>query len=89
MQQETVSYLMDFGMKGLTASPLEWESAPSLPVSQQPCWTLDTKGFTFCDSTPALHLPSWQQRLCVDLLFLEQLITTADVGSPVPQSCSC
>jgi len=44
MQQETVSYLMDFGMKGLTASPLGWESAPSLPVSLQPCWTLDTKG---------------------------------------------
>lgn len=77
-------------MEELTSSLLGWESAPSLPGSQQACQTLGAAG-----ASPsvilllALHLPSWQQLTCGDLFLREQLMTMADAGSPLLQFCSC
>lgn len=82
---------MDSPMADLTTPLfLGWRKCLSLPGSQRACQAFDKEATSpSVILLPALHLCSWQQLVDGDPFFLEQLITVADVGSLVPQLCSC
>lgn len=74
---------------GQLLSSLGGEGAPSLSGSQRACQTLDVEA-----ASPRLGCQLSTRSLGSklargDLFFLEQFITVAGVGSPVPPLCSC
>lgn len=88
----TRDHLIDSRMAQVTASLLlGWRKcAASLPGSQRACHAFGVEvASPSAILLPATRLRSWQQLVYGIVFLAEQLITMADVGSRVPQPCSC